>query len=78
MLATLYVRNLKSDDGGFLTLLVFRFYPQNHSVARADYMSPCIPYELTGAGRVGFWSGFEPINVVLSNVSFLAASAHSS
>jgi hypothetical protein len=49
--------------------LEFRFYPQNHSVARADYLSPCIPYELTGAGRVGFWSGFEPINVVLSNVN---------
>ncbi|KAE9381635.1 hypothetical protein N431DRAFT_551691 [Stipitochalara longipes BDJ] len=47
--------------------ILFRFYPQNHSVARADYMSPCIPYELTGAGRVGFWSGFQPTNVVLSN-----------
>jgi hypothetical protein len=55
----------------FLTILVFRFYPQNHSVARDDYMNPCIPYELTGAGRQGFWSGFEPINVVLSNVRSL-------
>jgi hypothetical protein len=57
--------------GDFLTFLVFRFYPQNHSVARADYMEPCIPYELTGAGRQGFWSGFHPINEVLSNVRFL-------
>lgn len=48
-------------------IILFRFYPQNHSVARSDYLSPCIPYELTGAGRQGFWSGFEPINVVLSN-----------
>ncbi|KAN0122341.1 hypothetical protein V8E51_000667 [Hyaloscypha variabilis] len=47
--------------------ILFRFYPQNHSVARADYMSPCIPYELTGPGRVGFWSGFHPINMVLSD-----------
>lgn len=30
-------------------------------------MEPCIPYELTGAGRQGFWSGFHPINEVLSN-----------
>jgi hypothetical protein len=34
-------------------------------------MEPCIPYELTGAGRQGFWSGFHPINEVLSNVRFL-------
>jgi hypothetical protein len=34
-------------------------------------MEPCIPYELTGAGRQGFWSGFKPIDVVLSNVRFL-------
>lgn len=47
----------------------FRFYPLNHSVARADFKNPCFPYELTGAGKVGFWSGFEPINVVTSDVS---------
>ena len=51
-----------------LTILVFRFYPQNHSVARAAYKSPCIPYELTGAGNVGFWSGFEPTQIVSNNV----------
>ncbi|CZR50740.1 uncharacterized protein PAC_00614 [Phialocephala subalpina] len=40
----------------------------NHSVARADFgSSACIPYELTGAGKVGFWSGFHPMAVVLSN-----------
>jgi hypothetical protein len=39
-------------------------------------MSPCIPYELTGPGRVGFWSGFHPINMVLSDVSLLSTLAH--
>ncbi|KAK2628220.1 hypothetical protein QTJ16_002866 [Diplocarpon rosae] len=48
-------------------IVEFRFYPLNHSVARAEYKNPCIPYELTDAGKQGFWSGFEPINVVLSN-----------
>ena len=47
----------------------YRFYPQNHSVARAGFKNPCIPYEDTGAGLVGFWSGFEPVAVVLSNAS---------
>ncbi|KAM3086830.1 hypothetical protein ACMFMG_000953 [Clarireedia jacksonii] len=45
-------------------VIEFRFYPQNHSVARAEYKQPCIPYEYTGAGKVGFWSGFEPIAIV--------------
>ncbi|KFX85712.1 hypothetical protein V490_09464 [Pseudogymnoascus sp. VKM F-3557] len=46
----------------------FRFYPQNHSVARAEYRHPCIPYEYTGVNKVGFWSGFQPVNVVLQDV----------
>ena len=46
----------------------FRFYPQNHSVARSDYKSPCIPYEDTGINKQGFWSGFHPLAVVLSDV----------
>ncbi|PVH78932.1 hypothetical protein DL98DRAFT_560983 [Cadophora sp. DSE1049] len=49
-------------------IIEYRFYPQNHSVARAAFGNePCIPYELTGPGRVGFWSGFNPIALVLSN-----------
>lgn len=50
--------------------LEFRFYPQNHSVARAEYGSnrACIPYEVTGINKQGFWSGFHPINVVLNDV----------
>lgn len=47
------------DTDGFLRP-VFQFFPQNHSVARAEYQHPCIPYENTGANKVGFWSGFQP------------------
>ncbi|XTI89202.1 hypothetical protein V2W45_1401006 [Cenococcum geophilum] len=43
----------------------FRFYPQNHSVVRAEYQFPCIPYEMTGKGKVGFSSGFKPVDAVL-------------
>ncbi|KAE9375856.1 hypothetical protein N431DRAFT_370749 [Stipitochalara longipes BDJ] len=45
-------------------IIEFRFYPTNHSVARAEYLFPCIPYEVTGVNKVGFWSGFEPIYIV--------------
>ncbi|TGO60481.1 hypothetical protein BOTNAR_0145g00060 [Botryotinia narcissicola] len=50
-------------------VIEFRFYPQNHSVARAEYGSnrACIPYEVTGINKRGFWSGFHPINVVLND-----------
>ncbi|CZT03087.1 uncharacterized protein RCO7_06092 [Rhynchosporium graminicola] len=48
-------------------MVEFRFYPQNHSVARAEYKNPCIPYEVVDVGRKGFWSDFRPVNVVLSD-----------
>ncbi|RYN35580.1 hypothetical protein AA0114_g11741 [Alternaria tenuissima] len=34
----------------------FEFYPPDHSVARAEYGSACVPYEYTGRDRTGFWS----------------------
>ncbi|KAJ6088536.1 hypothetical protein N7486_009797 [Penicillium sp. IBT 16267x] len=33
-------------------ILVFEFYPANHSVAKADYLAPCVP-----ASSGEFWSG---------------------
>ncbi|OCK72987.1 hypothetical protein K432DRAFT_411133 [Lepidopterella palustris CBS 459.81] len=45
----------------------FDFYPANHSVVRAEYQYPCIPYELTGTDKVGFFSGFHPVDAVLQN-----------
>ncbi|KAH9878771.1 hypothetical protein IAQ61_002045 [Plenodomus lingam] len=34
----------------------FEFWPPDHSVARADFGSACVPYEYTGKNRTGFWS----------------------
>lgn len=47
----------------------FQFYPNNHSVVRAEYGYPCIPYEMTGVGKAGFYSGFKPVDVILDDVS---------
>jgi plastocyanin len=51
-------------------IIEYRFFPQNHSVARSSFgPQPCIPYEYTaGIGAVGFWSGFRPVAAVLSDV----------
>ena len=46
----------------------FQFFPPNHSVARAEYEYPCVPYELTGKDKVGFFSGFMAISAVLDDV----------
>lgn len=48
-------------------IIQFDFYPANHSVARAEYLYPCIPYEDTGIGKVGFFSGFHPVDVILNS-----------
>src|ERR1700749_4188855 len=45
----------------------FQFFPLNHSVVRAEYNYPCIPYEMTGKGKVGFFSGFHPVDAILDN-----------
>ncbi|OCL13694.1 hypothetical protein AOQ84DRAFT_92228 [Glonium stellatum] len=51
--------NLNASVGD---VVKFSFFPSNHSVARAEYLIPCIPYEDTGTGKVGFFSGFVPVN----------------
>ncbi|KIX00901.1 uncharacterized protein Z518_09966 [Rhinocladiella mackenziei CBS 650.93] len=45
----------------------FDFYPTNHSVIRAEYEYPCVPYELTGVDKVGFFSGFQPVDAILAD-----------
>ena len=47
--------------------MTFQFYPTNHSVIRAEYGFPCIPYEYTGVDKIGFYSGFRPVDAVLDN-----------
>lgn len=46
----------------------FRFYPTGHSVARAEFKFPCIPYEYVEVNRKGFFSGFEPVQAILNDV----------
>lgn len=46
----------------------FQFFPPNHSVARAEYEHPCVPYELTGKDKIGFFSGFMAVGAVLDDV----------
>lgn len=53
-----------------LEVIEFQFFPPNHSVVRAEYLYPCIPYEMTGRGKVGFFSGFHPVDAILSEVGF--------
>lgn len=48
-------------------VIEFQFFPPNHSVGRAEYQQPCIPYEDTGVNKVGFWSGFFPVDKILPN-----------
>lgn len=49
-------------------IIEFQFYPTNHSVIRAAYGYPCVPYEdILGVGHYGFFSGFHPVEAVLDN-----------
>ena len=48
-------------------IIEFNFYPANHSIVRAEYGYPCIPYEMTGSNKQGFFAGFHPVDKVLDN-----------
>ncbi|KAB5539211.1 hypothetical protein GE09DRAFT_310195 [Coniochaeta sp. 2T2.1] len=50
------------------SILEFRFYPGGHTVARADFGFPCIPYEDLGVNRVGFFSGQISPQVISNNL----------
>src|SRR5256885_6194702 len=45
----------------------YNFFPPNHSVVRAEYLFPCVPYEVTGVDKIGFSSGFKPVDAILPN-----------
>lgn len=45
-------------------IVSFEFYPPDHSVARADFNSPCMPYEYTGRDRKGFFSKVQMVNTI--------------
>ncbi|KAF2443834.1 hypothetical protein P171DRAFT_45194 [Karstenula rhodostoma CBS 690.94] len=44
------------EDVNVGDIVTFEFYPPDHSVARAEFGSACVPYEYTGKGKTGFWS----------------------
>jgi plastocyanin len=46
----------------------FEFFPLIHSVVRAQYGYPCIPYEDVLEGQEGFFSGLFPVSEIASNV----------
>ncbi|KAL9127530.1 MAG: hypothetical protein Q9217_003618 [Psora testacea] len=48
-------------------IVSFQFFPPNHSVVRAEYQQPCIPYEYTGETKVGFNSDFFAVDKILPN-----------
>ena len=43
-------------------IITWEFYPPDHSVARAEFGSACVPYEYTGKDKVGFWSETQWVN----------------
>jgi plastocyanin len=40
-------------------VIVFEFYPRNHSVVKADFMAPCVP----AAGEIFYSGQFNTFNV---------------
>jgi hypothetical protein len=48
-------------------VIEFDFFPTNHSVIRAEYLFPCVPYEMTGRSKKGFYSGFLPVDAILDD-----------
>ena len=62
------LRIIASKHGANSSCIEFQFFPPNHSVGRAEYQQPCIPYEDTGENKVGFWSGFYPLSKILDYV----------
>ncbi|KAF2016573.1 hypothetical protein BU24DRAFT_481210 [Aaosphaeria arxii CBS 175.79] len=53
------LKDVKEGD-----VVTFEFYPLDHSVARAEFGSACVPYEYTGNGKVGFWSDWQNLTDV--------------
>ncbi len=58
--------SINADPGDIVS---FQFYPKNHSVIRAEYGYPCVPYEDLHPGSLGFFSGFHPVVQVVDTVS---------
>jgi hypothetical protein len=67
-------------------LVVFQFYPTNHSVVRGVYTgsgacgnqgcNPCVPVELIHPGQPGFYSGNVETQAVSTNAYVFSHLAH--
>ncbi|KAF6819046.1 extracellular serine-rich protein [Colletotrichum plurivorum] len=44
------------------------FYPDGHSVIRAEFNFPCTPYEYVDIGRQGFYSGPQPVKAITNSM----------
>ncbi|TEA18630.1 putative GPI-anchored cupredoxin [Colletotrichum sidae] len=44
------------------------FYPDGHSVVRAEFGFPCTPYEYIDIGRQGFYSGPESVKAITNDM----------
>ncbi|KAK5163558.1 uncharacterized protein LTR77_010507 [Saxophila tyrrhenica] len=53
-----YPNSIVASPGDIIS---FQFYPLNHSVIKAAYGFPCIPYEDTGLPGNTFYSGWMPV-----------------
>jgi hypothetical protein len=63
------------EDTNIGDIVEFHFYPKNHSVVRAAYGFPCMPYETANTtGVTGFFSGFRPVDQISENVSTILQS----
>jgi plastocyanin len=55
-------------------VVVFTFFPTNHSVVRAEYTgtqggNPCVPIELLHPGASGFLSGNKEVDILPNNTT---------
>jgi plastocyanin len=57
-------------------IVKWEFYPPDHSVARAEFGSACVPYEYTGNDKVGFWSETQWVNNTNEVRSFKSTLEH--
>lgn len=57
-------------------IVMFQFYPTNHSVIKAAYGYPCIPYEDLGLDGGTFFSGFFPVAEITDQVCPVSLGNH--
>lgn len=67
---SVHYHEMRSTDLA-MPFLAFKFYPPDHSVIRANYEYGCIPYELVGENKEGFYDGPHIMSGISEDVSAL-------